>query len=51
MPTKPLPTKRKQCPQCWEHAHNKAIHKALKGKQCEPCLDHMVTNCRGFYAQ
>ncbi|QES46057.1 pRL2-8 [Streptomyces venezuelae] len=30
-----------ECPQCWAHAHDKSIHKALKGEQCQPCLDHM----------
>ncbi|MFF7802066.1 pRL2-8 [Streptomyces olivaceus] len=38
-----------QCPQCWQHAHDSSIHRALKGKDCGPCLDHLATNCNGFY--
>ncbi|WP_411757172.1 pRL2-8 [Streptomyces venezuelae] len=39
MAAKPAPPG--ECPQCWAHAHDKSIHKALKGEQCQPCLDHM----------
>ncbi|WUL02377.1 pRL2-8 [Streptomyces sp. NBC_00356] len=45
---KPCPPR--QCPQCWAHAYDPAIHKRLRpGEQCGPCLDHMVTECGGFY--
>lgn len=45
--TPPCPPK--QCPQCWLHAHDKSIHRALKGQDCQSCLNHMATNCDGFY--
>jgi hypothetical protein len=32
-----------QCPQCWEHAHNKRIHRKLKPREdCPQCVDHMI---------
>ncbi|MFF0014568.1 pRL2-8 [Streptomyces sp. NPDC005374] len=35
-----------ECPQCWEHAHNKRIHRKLKPRQdCPQCVDHMVNGC------
>ncbi|MGD6749151.1 pRL2-8 [Streptomyces sp. BH105] len=44
------PCPKNQCPQCWEHAYNSEIHRRLKsGEECRPCLDHMATNCDGFY--
>lgn len=44
------PCPKNQCPQCWEHAHNPEIHRRLKpGEDCVPCLNHMATNCNGFY--
>jgi hypothetical protein len=30
------------CRQCWKHAYDKSIHRALKpGEDCKPCVDHM----------
>lgn len=43
----PLP--KNQCPQCWQHAHDGSIHRALKGQDCPQCLNHMHTKCNGFY--
>lgn len=33
---------RGECRQCWRHAYDPSIHKALKPREdCRPCLDHM----------
>ncbi|WP_329337656.1 pRL2-8 [Streptomyces sp. NBC_00663] len=35
-----------ECPQCWQHAHDKSIHRRLKPRQdCPACVDHMVNGC------
>ncbi|MGV2914475.1 pRL2-8 [Streptomyces alfalfae] len=45
----PKPTPPGQCPQCWAHAYDKSIHRALKpGEDCPPCLDHAYNGCPGF---
>lgn len=32
-----------ECPQCWRHAHDKAIHRRLAPRQdCPQCVDHMI---------
>lgn len=39
-----------QCPQCWQHAYDRNTHKGLAPREdCPKCVDHMNTNCRGFY--
>ncbi len=31
-----------QCPQCWQHAQDKSIHRRLKPREdCPECVDHM----------
>ncbi|WP_329583670.1 pRL2-8 [Streptomyces sp. NBC_01361] len=31
-----------ECRQCWRHAHDPSIHRALRpGEDCKPCLSHM----------
>ncbi|WP_435058454.1 pRL2-8 [Streptomyces sp. bgisy060] len=31
-----------QCRQCWRHAYDRSIHKALgRREDCKPCVDHM----------
>ncbi|ATL28729.1 hypothetical protein [Streptomyces formicae] len=31
------------CPQCWQHAYDKSIHRRLKPREdCPQCVDHMV---------
>ncbi|MGY6025188.1 pRL2-8 [Streptomyces spinosirectus] len=42
------PTPPGQCPQCWQHAYDKSIHRRLKGGDCLPCLDHMRNGCPYF---
>ncbi|CAM5530033.1 hypothetical protein SALBM135S_00860 [Streptomyces alboniger] len=45
----PKPTPKGQCPQCWQHAYDKSIHRALEpGQDCLPCLDHLHNGCPGF---
>ncbi|MDF2269211.1 pRL2-8 [Streptomyces coacervatus] len=35
-----------ECPQCWQHAHDRSIHRRLKPREdCQPCLDHMHNGC------
>ncbi|MGW3102777.1 pRL2-8 [Streptomyces sp. NPDC001100] len=35
-----------ECPQCWQHAHDKRIHRSLRPRQdCPQCVDHMVNGC------
>lgn len=42
----PKPTPPGECPQCWAHAHDKSIHRALKpGEDCQACLSHMRGGC------
>ncbi|MEV5487552.1 pRL2-8 [Streptomyces bobili] len=32
-----------ECPQCWQHAHDRSIHRKLKPREdCPQCVDHMV---------
>ncbi|MGW0904995.1 pRL2-8 [Streptomyces sp. NPDC002853] len=39
-----------QCPQCWQHAYDKNAHKGLGPREdCPACLNHLATNCNGFY--
>ncbi|MFI2617604.1 pRL2-8 [Streptomyces sp. NPDC018584] len=41
MAAKPAPPG--ECPQCWQHAHDKSIHRRLKPREdCPQCVDHMV---------
>jgi hypothetical protein len=40
------PTPPGECPQCWQHAHDRSIHRSLpRGENCGPCVDHMVNGC------
>nr|WP_079082985.1 pRL2-8 [Streptomyces antibioticus] len=40
------PTPPGECPQCWQHAHDKSDHRRLKPRQdCPACVDHMVNGC------
>ncbi|WP_405653520.1 pRL2-8 [Streptomyces sp. NBC_01386] len=35
-----------ECPQCWEHAHNRTAHRGLGPREdCPQCVDHMVNGC------
>lgn len=35
-----------ECPQCWQHAYDKSIHRRLgPGEDCAPCISHMVNGC------
>ncbi|MCX5362378.1 pRL2-8 [Streptomyces sp. NBC_00124] len=35
-----------QCPQCWQHANDRSIHRRLKPREdCKPCVDHMRNGC------
>jgi hypothetical protein len=35
-----------QCPQCWQHAHDKSIHRSQDQSQdCAQCVDHMRNGC------
>ncbi|MEU8958586.1 pRL2-8 [Streptomyces sp. NPDC048518] len=44
MPAKPAPGG--QCPQCWQHAYDKSIHRRLKPDQdCPQCVDHLHNGC------
>ncbi|MFD9072106.1 pRL2-8 [Streptomyces lasiicapitis] len=39
-----------QCPQCWQHAYDPSTHAGLGPREdCPQCVDHMITDCRGFY--
>ncbi|WUP11569.1 pRL2-8 [Streptomyces sp. NBC_00269] len=39
-------TPRGECPQCWEHANNRAIHRRLRPRDdCPQCVDHMENGC------
>ncbi|MFF1760381.1 pRL2-8 [Streptomyces sp. NPDC058266] len=32
-----------ECPQCWQHAHDRRAHRHLRPRQdCPQCVDHMV---------
>ncbi|MFJ4423340.1 pRL2-8 [Streptomyces bobili] len=32
-----------ECPQCWQHAHDRNAHRGLKPREdCPQCVDHMV---------
>ncbi|RVU27193.1 pRL2-8 [Streptomyces antnestii] len=38
-----------ECPQCWRHAYDRAIHRRLGPREdCPQCVDHMVNGCPGF---
>ncbi|MFE5193416.1 pRL2-8 [Streptomyces sp. NPDC056601] len=40
---------KRECPQCWEHAYNRAVHRGLGPRGlCPQCVDHMVNGCPGF---
>ncbi|WP_306320523.1 MULTISPECIES: pRL2-8 [unclassified Streptomyces] len=42
-------TPKGECPQCWRHAHNPEVHRALGPRQdCPQCLDHMINGCPGL---
>lgn len=31
-----------ECPQCWQHAYDKSIHRRLAPREdCPQCVDHM----------
>ncbi|MFI0510618.1 pRL2-8 [Streptomyces sp. WSLK1-5] len=35
-----------QCPQCWQHAYDRSIHRRLRhDEDCLPCLDHKDNGC------
>ncbi|MEU8488437.1 pRL2-8 [Streptomyces sp. NPDC048641] len=34
-----------ECPQCWQHAHNRAIHRNQPRGDCPQCVDHMLNGC------
>ncbi|MFD7534277.1 pRL2-8 [Streptomyces sp. NPDC059819] len=37
------PTPPGECPQCWQHAYDRSIHRRLKPREdCPQCVDHMV---------
>lgn len=36
------------CIQCWTHAYDRDIHRRLRGKDCQPCLNHKEHGCSGF---
>ncbi|MEV0445056.1 pRL2-8 [Streptomyces spectabilis] len=38
---------KRECPQCWSHAHTPGIHRGMRG-DCPACVDHMVNGCPGF---
>ncbi|MEV5607147.1 pRL2-8 [Streptomyces sp. NPDC052225] len=38
---------KRECPQCWQHAHDPKVHRGLRG-DCPQCVDHMVNGCPGF---
>ncbi|MEV0120654.1 pRL2-8 [Streptomyces sp. NPDC050703] len=41
MAAKPAPPG--ECPQCWQHAHDKSIHRRLGPREdCPDCVNHMV---------
>ncbi|MEV7190749.1 pRL2-8 [Streptomyces sp. NPDC093510] len=42
----PKPVRPGECPQCWQHAYDKSIHRALKpGEDCPQCVSHMISGC------
>jgi hypothetical protein len=31
-----------ECPQCWQHANDRSIHRRLKPREdCPQCVDHL----------
>lgn len=43
---KPQGPSPRDCPQCWQHANDRSIHRALgPGEDCKPCLDHANKRC------
>ncbi|MGW3007490.1 pRL2-8 [Streptomyces sp. NPDC001219] len=35
-----------ECPQCWQHAHDRRVHRKLGPREdCPQCVDHMVNGC------
>ncbi|WP_443061925.1 pRL2-8 [Streptomyces sp. NBC_00490] len=31
-----------ECPQCWQHAYDRSVHRRLKPREdCPQCVDHM----------
>ncbi|MFJ5150678.1 pRL2-8 [Streptomyces sp. NPDC088353] len=42
MPSKDTPPG--ECPQCWQHAHDRRVHRKLKPREAQ-CVDHMVNGC------
>ncbi|WBO69399.1 pRL2-8 [Streptomyces camelliae] len=35
-----------ECPQCWQHAYDRSIHRKLRPREdCPQCVDHMVNGC------
>ncbi|WP_260460585.1 pRL2-8 [Streptomyces sp. WAC04114] len=35
-----------ECPQCWQHAHDRRVHRKFKPREdCPQCVDHMVNGC------
>ncbi|MFI9566507.1 pRL2-8 [Streptomyces rishiriensis] len=36
------PTPPGECPQCWQHAHDRSVHRRLRPREdCPQCVDHM----------
>ncbi|MFJ9040433.1 pRL2-8 [Streptomyces sp. NPDC102406] len=44
---KAMSVPKRECPQCWQHAHDPKAHRGLRG-DCPQCVDHMVNGCPGF---
>lgn len=40
MPPDPNNPPKRECPQCWRHAHDPSIHRGNRG-DCPQCVDHM----------
>ena len=44
LPTRSTPPG--QCPQCWQHAYDKSVHRKLAPREdCPQCVDHMANGC------
>ncbi|PSM39332.1 pRL2-8 [Streptomyces dioscori] len=44
MPGKPAPAG--ECPQCWQHAHDRRAHRHLRPREdCPQCVDHLRNGC------
>ncbi|WUL43902.1 pRL2-8 [Streptomyces canus] len=46
MSVAPKATPPGECPQCWQHAHDRSIHRRLRAREdCPQCVDHMRNGC------